>query len=62
MNVRTQYYNTAPRGVQTGDSEATKARLTRLAEQEGKTEDQDLSYRVRVRAANEVLNSLDLYA
>lgn len=53
--------NARPREVYRVTSQTAQERLDALARRNGRSEEGELSQRARIRAAEEVLNSIDFY-
>lgn len=57
MNVRTTYYNTAPRGVQSKDYEVVKEEIEEKQKEVGKAEDEELPQKLRWKIAGRILDT-----
>ena len=57
MNVRAQYYNTAPRGVQSKDYEVVKEEIEKKQNESGRKEDEELPQGLRLKIARRILDA-----
>ena len=56
MNVRTAFYNTAPRDVQPRTVYVTKEKLEEIARKESRTEEEVLSRAAQRKIANQIID------
>ncbi|MBS3151096.1 hypothetical protein J4443_01815 [Candidatus Woesearchaeota archaeon] len=57
MNIRTQYYNTAPRGVQPRNRQVVEDEIARKGEKVVRREDEPLPQKVRWELAGNILDT-----